>query len=221
MPHPGVISLAHRGVLFLDELPEFKRTTLDIMRQPLEDRQVHIARTYGTFTYPADFMLVAALNPCPCGYYPDRKRCRCSEPEVKRYLSRVSGPILDRIDISIETPRVDFEQLSIRSSNETSAKIRARVMEARERQKIRFADSKYRFNSDITAGDMKRYCTLGMEEQKYMEEIFHAMNMSARAYHRMIKTARTIADLDAKDHIEKKHLSEAACYRMASEKYWK
>ena len=221
VPHPGVISLAHRGVLFLDELPEFKRTTLDIMRQPLEDRQVHIARTYGTFTYPADFMLVAALNPCPCGYYPDRKRCRCSELEVKRYLSRVSGPILDRIDISIETPRVDFEQLSIRSSNETSAKIRARVMEARERQKIRFADSKYRFNSDITAGDMKRYCTLGMEEQKYMEEIFHAMNMSARAYHRMIKTARTIADLDAKDHIEKKHLSEAACYRMASEKYWK
>lgn len=221
VPHPGVISLAHRGVLFLDELPEFKRATLDIMRQPLEDRQVHIARTYGTFTYPADFMLVAALNPCPCGYYPDRKRCRCSEQEVKRYLSRVSGPILDRIDISIETPRVDFEQLSAQSTNETSAEIRARVMDARERQRIRFADSKYRFNSDITSGDIKKYCALGMEEQKYIEEIFQTMNMSARAYHRMIKIARTIADLEGKDDIEKKHLSEAACYRMASEKYWK
>lgn len=221
VPHPGVISLSHRGILFLDELPEFKRATLDIMRQPLEDRQVHIARTYGTFTYPADFMLVAALNPCPCGYYPDRNRCRCSEQEIKRYLGRVSGPILDRIDISIETPRVDIEQLSMNQCNETSAQIRERVMAARERQKIRFAGSRYRFNSDIMAGDIKRYCFLGEEEQRFMEEIFHAMNMSARAYHRIIKIARTIADLDGADTISKKHLSEAACYRMATEKYWK
>lgn len=221
IPHPGVISLAHRGVLFLDELPEFKRATLDIMRQPLEDRKVHIARTYGTFTYPADFMLVAALNPCPCGYYPDREKCRCSEQEVKRYLSRVSGPILDRIDISIETPRIAIEQLAGDKENETSAQIRIRVMEARERQKHRFADSNYRFNSEVKAGDMKKYCGLGMEEQKYMEEIFCAMNMSARAYHRIIKIARTIADLEGKDAIGKKHLSEAVCYRMATEKYWK
>ena len=217
IPRPGVISMAHRGVLFLDELPEFKRATLDLMRQPLEDRNVHIARSYGTFVYPADFMLVGALNPCPCGYYPDRNRCNCSEYEVKKYMGRISGPILDRMDICVEAPRVDIRQLAENTANESSETIRNRVMKARERQKRRFQNTRYRFNTDIGAGDIKELCPLGSREQAFMEQVFERMNLSARAYHRMVKVARTIADLDDKDAIEVKHLSEAACFRMMDE----
>lgn len=220
IPKPGVISLAHRGVLFMDELPEFKRNTLEILRQPLEDRRIHIARTQGSFVYPADFMLVAAMNPCPCGYYPNRNKCTCSENEVKRYLSKISGPILDRIDVMIEAPKVDIKQLSTNMQNESSREIRERVMEARERQEKRFEGTGYRFNSELRAGDMKRYCALGMKEQDMMEEIFDRMNLSARAYHKIIKVARTIADLDGAEQISMLHLSEAVCYRMNDGKYW-
>ena len=215
IPKPGVISLAHRGVLFMDELPEFRRDVLEIMRQPLEDRKIHIARTYGSFVYPADFMLVAAMNPCPCGYYPDRTKCNCSEGEVKRYLARISGPILDRIDIMIEAPRVGIRQLSANVKNESSYNIRARVMEARERQKIRYQGSKFHFNAELGAAEIKQYCALGTKEQEMMEQVFTVMNLSARAYHKIIKVARTIADLEGTDAISTAHLSEAVCYRIS------
>ena len=154
IPRPGVISLAHRGVLFMDELPEFRRSTIEILRQPLEDKRIHIARTYGNFIYPADFMLVAAMNPCPCGYFPDRNHCNCSEADIRRYLSKISGPILDRIDVVTEAPRVDIHQLSATVENERSAAIKARVMEARERQKYRYRDTAYRFNAQLRSGDI-------------------------------------------------------------------
>ncbi|MDE7476377.1 MAG: YifB family Mg chelatase-like AAA ATPase [Lachnospiraceae bacterium] len=220
IPKPGVISLAHRGVLFMDELPEFRRNTIEILRQPLEDKRIHIARTYGSFVYPADFMLVAAMNPCPCGYFPDRSRCNCSEAEIKKYLSRISGPILDRIDVVTEAPRVDIKQLSADMPNESSADIKKRVMEARERQNRRFKGTRYHFNAELRSGDMKEYCKLGTDEQAMMEEIFTVMNLSARAYHKIIKVARTIADLDKKDDIRTEHISEAVCYRMNDKNYW-
>ena len=220
IPKPGVISLAHRGVLFMDELPEFRRNTLEILRQPLEDKRIHIARTHGSFVYPADFMLVAAMNPCPCGYFPDRNKCMCSEVEVKKYLSRISGPILDRIDVMTEAPRVGIRQLSADMRNESSAQIKARVMEARERQKSRYKGTRYRFNAELGAGDIKEYCRLGMKEQEMMEEVFTMMNLSARAYHKIIKVARTIADLDKKQDITTEHLSEAVCYRMNDSRYY-
>lgn len=220
VPKPGVISLAHRGVLFMDELPEFRRNTIEILRQPLEDKKIHIARTYGSFIYPADFMLVAAMNPCPCGYFPDRNKCTCSENEIKRYLNRISGPILDRIDVTIEAPRVDIGQLSANMKNETSHQIKARVMQARERQEHRYKEAGYAFNAQLRAGDIKRYCMLGETEQELMEQVFRQMNLSARAYHKILKVARTIADLDGVEQIGTIHLSEAICYRMNDNKYW-
>lgn len=220
IPKPGVISLAHRGVLFMDELPEFRRNALEILRHPLEDKKIHIARTYGSFIYPADFMLVAAMNPCPCGYFPDRNKCSCSENEVKRYLNRISGPILDRIDVTIEAPRVDIKQLSANMKNESTTVIKARVMEARSRQERRYKGTRYRFNAELGVGDIREYCQLGMKEQEMMEQVFHMMKLSARAYHKIIKVARTIADLDASDDINELHLSEAICYRMNDRKYW-
>ena len=220
IPRPGVISLAHRGVLFMDELPEFRRSTIEILRQPLEDKRIHIARTYGNFIYPADFMLVAAMNPCPCGYFPDRNHCNCSEADIRRYLSKISGPILDRIDVVTEAPRVDIHQLSATVENERSAAIKARVMEARERQKYRYRDTAYRFNAQLRSGDIRTYCKLGIDEQKMMEEVFAIMNLSARAYHKIIKVARTVADLDGKDEIGTAHISEAVCYRRNDKEYW-
>ncbi|MCM1183888.1 MAG: YifB family Mg chelatase-like AAA ATPase [Roseburia sp.] len=220
VPKPGVISLAHRGVLFMDEIPEFRRDTLEILRQPMEDRRIHIARAHGSFVYPADFMLVAAMNPCPCGYFPDRNRCTCSEGEVKRYLARISGPILDRIDIVTEAPRIDIRQLSANMRNERSRDIRERVMEARQRQLRRFRGSRYRFNAELGAGDVRKYCPLGTDVQEMMEQIFDVMNLSARSYHKIIKTARTIADLEGSDAIQADHIGEAVCYRMNERDYW-
>lgn len=214
IPRPGVISLSHRGVLFLDELPEFRRDTIEVMRQPLEERVVHIARSYGTYSYPADFMLVAAMNPCPCGYYPDRNKCRCTPYEIRRYRSRISGPILDRIDIAVETPKPEIGELSSASLGESSKEIRNRVLEARERQKIRYTGTPFRFNTDLGPSDLRSFCPLGMKEQQYLERMFERMDLSARVYHRIIKLARTIADLDGSDAVKEKHLAEAVCYRM-------
>ncbi|MBR0091432.1 MAG: YifB family Mg chelatase-like AAA ATPase [Lachnospiraceae bacterium] len=222
IPMPGAISLAHRGVLFLDEMAEFPHTTLDIMRQPLEDRRVHIARNSGTYSYPADFMLVGALNPCPCGYYPDRGRCRCTDREIDRYLSHLSGPILDRIDLCVETPRVDVRDLhGTKEGNETSAEIRKRIIRARDIQQQRFRGTKLRFNTDMGPRQLKKYCVLEEKEQALAEQIFHRMQLSARAYHRMIKVARTIADLEGEERILASHLTEASCYRIADGKYWR
>ncbi len=220
IPRPGAVSLAHRGVLFLDELPEFGRETIEIMRQPLEDKKIHIARSGGSYTYPADFMLVAALNPCPCGYFPDRNRCTCSPGAIRRYLSKISGPILDRIDLCVEAPRLEIGELDTEREGECSARIRERVMAARERQKLRFRGTSYQFNTDLPAGDLKRYCPLGPGGKLLLEELFRTMNLSARGYHRVIRVARTIADLDGSEDILERHISEAACYRMTDTKYW-
>lgn len=220
VPMPGVISLAHRGVLFLDELPEFTRETLDILRQPLEDKQVQIARSSGSYVYPADFMLVAAMNPCPCGFYPDRERCRCTPFEVRRYLNRVSGPILDRMDICVEAMPMAFSDMTSDRQEENSAQVRERVMAARRRQEQRFAGTGLRFNADMGAGDIERFCGLGTAELHYMERMFACLQLSARAYHRILKVARTIADLDGSDRIREMHLAEAICYRQSDRKYW-
>lgn len=221
IPQPGVISLAHRGVLFLDEIAEFSRTTLDLLRQPLEDQEVHISRAGGNFTYPASFMLVGAMNPCPCGYYPDRGKCRCSEKDIAHYLSHISGPILDRIDICVEAPKIDFSDLSLENSaNESSKTIRERVMKARMIQKKRFTGTNIRFNSDMSPADIYKYCHLGFKEQRMLEKLYRQLGLSARSYHRIIKLSRTIADLDASTNITEVHIAEAACYKMADQKYW-
>lgn len=214
IPSPGIISLAHRGVLFLDELPEFKRETLDILRQPLEDKKVQIARSAGTYIYPADLMLVGAMNPCPCGYYPDMEKCRCTPSEIRRYLRRVSGPILDRIDICVEAQPVEFCDIAGQSTGESSAQVRERVMRARQRQEERFAGTGLRFNADMRAADVERFCKLNEKERDFMEQMFTVMKLSARGYHRILKVARTIADLDGCDQIGEKHLAEAICYRQ-------
>lgn len=221
IPKPGMISLAHRGVLFLDELPEFSRQTIDILRQPLEEKQIHIARSSGNFIYPADCMFVGAMNPCPCGNYPDLNRCNCTPFEVQRYLGHISGPIIDRIDICVETPKPTYQELVYSAGKrERSADIRERVMAARKLQEKRYQNTGIRFNSDLTAGDIRRFCNLGRQEQRFMERIFDNMKLSARAYHRILKVARTIADLDGKEEIGEIHLTEAVCYRSAESKYF-
>lgn len=213
IPKPGLLSLSHRGVLFLDELPEFNRECIEIMRQPLEEKTIQIARSHGTYFYPASFMLVAASNPCPCGYYPDKTRCRCSEKEIRRYQNKISGPIRDRIDLNVTAEMVDIKDLNAKRGNMNSADMRRLVMRARTRQEKRFAGSNLKFNSDIGAREIKKYCALGKEEQKYMEDVFYHMNLSARSYHKTLKVARTIADLEEADRIRTEHLAEAICYR--------
>lgn len=219
-PMPGEISLAHLGVLFLDELPEFNRNTIEILRQPLEENEVTIARLNGTCRYPADFMLVAALNPCSCGYYPDRNLCNCSPNQVKRYLGKISRPLLDRIDICIEVLQVNYKELEKHKAAESSKVIRTRVMKAREIQLTRYAQEGFCFNSQLTPKTISRYCRLGEEEQLLLEKAFMKLNLSARAYHRILKVSRTIADLDSSEMIKAKHLSEAICYRSLDKKYW-
>ncbi len=217
-PKPGIISLSHRGVLFLDELPEFKRQTLDTLRQPLEDKKVQIARTYGTFSYPADFMLIGAMNPCPCGYYPDRNKCRCTPYEIHSYISHLSGPILDRIDICVEAPKIEIGRLQSGEKGVNSRSLREKVMAARRRQKERYEGTSFRFNADLGPGDMEKYCPLGTEEKKMMETMFQSLDLSARAYHKVIKVARTIADVESSREIKEEHLAEAVCYYRAGEK---
>lgn len=218
IPRPGAISLAHRGVLFLDELPEFQRNVLDSLRQPLEERKVNIARMNGNVTFPSDFMLVCAMNPCPCGYYPNTNRCTCTEPQVRHYMGKVSGPILDRIDLCVELKAVDYASLR-GQKHECSADIRKRVERARKMQNARFEGTPFRFNGDINAPVIGKYCLLGAEEQKCMEQLYSALHLSARAYHRILKVARTIADLEGATEIAVEHLMEAAFYRPSLEHF--
>lgn len=213
IPRPGILSLSHRGILFLDELPEFGRDNIEVLRQPLEDKEVQIARNYGSITYPADIMLVAAMNPCPCGFYPDRQRCKCSESEIRKYRSKISGPIYDRIDICVEAKAVKLEQLQEGEKGQSSQELKEQVMKARKIQEERYRNSSYYFNADLEAKDIRTYCSLGKEEREFMEKVFYALNLSARAYHRTLKVARTIADLENSKEIQKEHLTEAICYR--------
>lgn len=213
IPRPGILSLSHRGILFLDELPEFGRENIEVLRQPLEDKEVQIARSYGSVTYPADIMLVAAMNPCPCGFYPDRERCRCTEAEIRKYRSKISGPIYDRIDLYVEAKAIEVSQLQMENREMGSKELKEMVMKARKMQKKRYQKTSYFFNADLEAKDILNYCVLEKEEKKFMEQVFHSFHLSARAYHRIVKVARTIADLEGSEEIKKKHLTEAVCYR--------
>lgn len=199
--------------MFLDELPEFKRQTLDLLRQPLEEKEIQIARSSGFFTYPADMMMIGAMNPCPCGYYPDRNRCRCTPSEIHQYLSHLSGPILDRIDLCVPVPKVEINQLQSGKKGMGSEEMRQRVMKARHLQKKRYQGTRYSFNADLEPGDVEKYCILGAKEKKLLEKLFYSMDFSARTYHRILKVARTIADTEDDAEIRESHLMQAACYR--------
>ena len=214
-PHPGEISLAHRGVLFLDEFPEFGTRVLEVLRQPIEDKIVTISRAQGSLTFPANFQLVAAMNPCPCGYYGDAlKPCTCSAMIVTKYQKRISGPMLDRIDIHIEVPRVDYEKLSEVRLGETSVDIRARVEQARQIQRIRFEGMEtISANADMHVAEVRKYCTLDATGQSLMRTAMNQLQLSARGYHRVLKLGRTIADLAGSGEIKSQHLAEALQYR--------
>ena len=218
--HPGEISLAHRGVLFLDELPEFPVQTLEILRQPLEDGQIIISREAGHFVFPARFILVAAMNPCKCGYFPDRNRCRCTSNEVRRYLSHISRPLLDRIDLCVEAEELSYRQIASLSGGECSSAIRSRVEKAWQIQQRRYAGTGLISNSDLSGELLSRYCELGPEQAGYMQRAYESYHLTARSYNRILKTARTIADLAGSEKIATRHLEEACSYRSIDQKYW-
>lgn len=221
-PQPGKISLAHNGVLFLDELPEFKRNVLEVLRQPMEDRVVTIARAKQTIEFPASFMLVAAMNPCPCGYYNHpTQECTCQPGAVEKYLNRISGPLLDRIDLHIEVVPVPFEELSKKSAGEKSSSVRARVTRARQIQTERFADVPgIHSNSQMNSKMIQKYCSLNEECSNLLKGAMDKLNLSARAYDRILKVARTIADLDNSQYIKEEHLAEAIQYRSLDRENW-
>jgi len=219
-PSPGEVSLAHNGVLFLDELPEFRRSTLEVLRQPLEDGTVTISRAAGSLTFPADFVLVAALNPCPCGFYGDRKRkCQCSLVQVQRYRQRISGPLLDRIDIQLEVPSVTYSEMSKGEPGENSAKIRKRVESARKKQTQRLGGES-RSNAQLRAREIRQHCALNTEGASLLQSAVQTLHLSARAYDRILKVARTIADLEDAEQIEPAHLHEAISYRSLDRTIW-
>jgi len=220
-PAPGEISLAHNGVLFLDELPEFNRRTLEVLRQPLEDGTVTIARALASTTFPANFMLVVALNPCPCGYRGDpRRQCHCSVPQIERYMSKISGPLVDRIDIHIEVPAVPFRELSGEAQGTSSQQMRAQVAAARATQAARFRGAKVRYNGDMSHRMVRRHCALDDECRNILRAAMSELGLSARAHDKVLRVARTIADLDSSDPIRAQHLNEAVNYRMLDRNLW-
>lgn len=221
IPHPGEISLAHNGVLFLDELPEFSRNAMEILRQPIEDGEVTISRVNGTLTYPCFVMLIAAMNPCPCGYYGHpTKKCICSPQRVSKYLSKVSGPLLDRLDLHIEVDPVDFDQLTSIVPSESSEDIKLRVDNARKIQQERFKGTGITCNARITPAMLNKICKIDNDATDFLRGAFDRMSLSGRAYDRILKVSRTIADLDNSELILKKHVAEAVQYRSLDRKYW-
>ncbi len=221
IPHPGEISLAHNGVLFLDELPEFDRKSLETLRQPMEDGSVTISRASGTVTYPCSVMVIAAMNPCPCGNYGNPlKKCTCTQNQVKAYLRKISGPVLDRIDIQIEVKPVKFEELSNRKPQESSAAIAERVQKARDIQARRYRGTNIRANSMITSDMISEVCQMTPDAEDMLKRAFNTLGMSARAYDRILKVARTCADLDGSEPILKNHISQAISFRSLDRKYW-
>ncbi len=220
VPQPGEISLAHYGVLFLDELPEFNRNTLEVLRGPLEDRFITISRVYSSVNYPANFMLIASMNPCPCGYYGStKKECTCTKQMIEKYLGKISGPLLDRIDIHIEVKSVKYQKLQQNQKLETSQMIRKRVNFARQIQNERYKKEKIFSNSELTPKMTEKYCELNNASKKMLEIAFEKLGLSARAYYKILKVARTIADLENKEKIEEKHIAEAIQYRSLDKKY--
>ncbi|MBU3877420.1 YifB family Mg chelatase-like AAA ATPase [Faecalicatena sp. AGMB00832] len=220
IPMPGEISLAHGGVLFLDELPEFQKAVLEVLRQPLEEHQIRISRSYGNYVFPANFMLVSAMNPCPCGCYPDFERCTCTPGQIQNYLGKISQPFLDRMDICVEAPKVKYEALKNRKRQESSAQIRERVCRAREIQNQRYAGTHIISNAMLDVKELDTYCQLGSAENQLMEQAFSALGLTARTYHKILKVARTIADLEGAVEIKEKHIKEAIGYRTMDKKYW-
>lgn len=218
VPKPGEVSLSHNGILFLDELPEFSRGVLEELRQPLEDDEVTISRINGTMTYPANIMLVASMNPCPCGYHGYSAKCTCRESEIAKYMGKISGPLLDRIDMHVEAAAVDFEKMGSTAPSESSAQIRARVVKAHEIQQQRYKNEGIYFNSQLNAAQINRFCRLGMAENELMKRAFDRMGLSGRAYHKILKLARTIADLDGSDNIGSQHIAEALQLRNLDRK---
>ncbi len=221
IPKPGEVSLAHHGVLFLDELPEFKRATLEVLRQPLEEGRVTISRATSSLTYPARFMLVAAMNPCPCGFFGDPRRpCTCTSHQINTYRSRISGPLLDRIDIQVQVPAVRFQELAgSETSQGGSQAMRAQVLKARERQKSRFARSKTFANAHMSPRQVREHCLLSPETRRLLEAAMEKLGLSARAYTRILKIARTIADLEGEADLSPAHVAEAIQYRTLDRKF--
>lgn len=222
IPKPGEISLSHYGVLFLDELPEFNRSTLEVLRGPLEDGIVSISRVNSSFTYPCKFMFVASMNPCPCGYYGSKeKECTCTEQAISKYMGKISGPLLDRIDIQIEVTGVKYQKLESNNKIESSKDIQKRVNVARQIQRERYKDEKIYSNSELTPKLIEKYCQIDEESKKILQTAFEKLGFSARAYGRILKVARTIADLSGSTQINKSHIAEAIQYRSLDKKYWK
>lgn len=221
IPKPGEISLAHNGVLFLDELPEFQKKTLEILRQPLEEHEIHLVRSQASITYPANFLLLAAMNPCNCGYYPDMNKCKCSQGSLRRYFDKISQPLLDRIDICVEAPALSYQELTRKKQmqGESSQEIQSRVLICHEIQKARFQNENFTHNSRIPASRLEEFCHLGETETVFMEKIYIKMALTARTYHKILRVARTIADLEQEKYIKCRHLSEAICYRNVEEKF--
>lgn len=219
-PKPGEISLCHKGVLFLDELTEFQKDTLDVLRQPMEEHQVHLTRVENSVVYPADFLLLSAMNPCNCGYYPNMQKCRCSQRSLRRYLERVSQPLLDRIDICVQVSSLTYHELTGKGRSETSAEIRQRVLNCHQIQQERYKNEEFSYNSHIPAGRLSEFCYLNQKEQNYMEHIYEKMSLTGRTYHKILRVARTIADLAEEKEIKLSHLNEAICYRNQNMNDW-
>lgn len=213
-PKPGELTLAHRGILFLDELPEFSRQTIEVLRQPLEERYISISRVEGKYRFPADFIFLAASNPCKCGYYPDRNKCKCTEKDIKKYMDKISGPIMDRIDLCIQVEAVKYDELSKNQKAESSSEIKKRVESARIIQTERYEKMDINFNSQLGDRYVEEYCPLGKKEKEIMEQAFYKFSLSARSYYKIIKVARTISDLEGAKNITVKHLCEAMAYRI-------
>lgn len=220
VPRPGEISLAHKGVLFLDEIAEFQKPVLELLRQPLEEHQIRILREQGEYLFPAEFLLVAAMNPCPCGNYPNRNECSCTEAQIHNYLGKISQPLLDRIDICIEVEKVNYDDLQSVSSEESSSEIRKRVCKARQIQKERNRKYGILTNAQLQVKNIEEICQLGWEEEEMMRHAFERMNLTARSYYKVLGVARTIADLNGAEKVNQLHLKEALSYRMIDKKYW-